>query len=145
MTQKKKEVDPTAAAGLESMAQVIAKRARKYMFTKYSLDLVEKKQAEERRRCRRLCIPTVITEEKINRREGARIIDVSMNEARLEAPFLLSFLSHVTLEFDLPGSKKAFSVVGWVAWSKEACQKGWYEVRIQFNQNHWEINQLLPL
>ena len=115
------------------------------MFTKYTLDLVEKKQAEARRRSRRLCIDTAVIGANGTVREGARLIDLSMNGARLEAPFPLPFLSHVCLRFILPGSTREFNLPGWVTWSKEAGEKGWWEARVQFKQNHWEINQLLPL
>jgi hypothetical protein len=77
--------------------------------------------------------------------KGSKIIDLSMNGAKLELPFSPPFMSQMVLKFALNGSNKILSVMGRVLWSKMTLQRGWYEVGVQFYQNYWEIDHLLRL
>jgi len=122
-----------------------ARKAKKYIITKEILAKLEKKREEERRRARRFSINTELLEANGTASEGSRIIDLSMNGAKLELPFSPPFMSQMTLKFALQGSKKILRVVGRVVWSKMTLQRGWYEVGVQFHQNYWEIDHLLRL
>jgi hypothetical protein len=129
------EEDPIAAT----------RKAKRYIINKEILALSKKKREEQHRRARRFAINTELLEINGKPGQGAKIIDLSMNGAKLELPFSPPFMSQMTLTFSLGGAEKVFKVVGRVIWSRTSLEKGWFEVGIQFYQNYWEIDYLLRL
>jgi hypothetical protein len=134
-----------ASAGVEDDAVILARKAKKYLLNRDLLTRMAKRQEEERRRARRYLINTELLEANGNPGKGSKVIDLSMNGARLELPFSPPFMSQLVLKFSLQQSTKIFRVVGRVIWSKMTRQRGRYEVGVQFYQNYWEIDQLLRL
>jgi hypothetical protein len=135
--------DPPA---LEEESPIAANRkAKRYIINKELLAAVQKKREEQYRRARRFNINTVLLKVNGNPGQGAKIIDLSMNEAKLELPFSPPFMSQMTLTFSLGGAEKVFKIVGRVICSRTSLEKGWFEVGIQFCQNYWEIDYLLRL
>jgi hypothetical protein len=122
-----------------------SRRAKRYIFNKDILAKLKRKREEQHRRARRFAITINLLEANGRPGQGARIIDLSMNEARVELPFAPPFMSQMALTFALGGADKVFKVVGRVIWSRMLLEKGWYEVGIQFYQNYWEIDHLLRL
>lgn len=130
---------------IEDSTTIAARKAKKYILNKEIMAKLEKKREEQRRRTRRYVVNTELLEANGTPGKGSKIIDLSMNGAKLELPFSPPFMSQLVLKFALHESKKILSVVGRVLWSKMTLQRGWYEVGVQFYQNYWEIDQLLRL
>jgi hypothetical protein len=145
MGDQKRLPDNDLSAHLEDSATVAARRARKYLLNQDMLAKLGKKREEQLRRARRYVVNTELLETNGAPGNGGKIIDLSMNGAKLELPFSPPFMSQLVLKFPLPGSTKILRVVGRVIWSRTALQRGWYEVGVQFYQNYWEIDQLLRL
>jgi hypothetical protein len=139
--KRKTENDPN----LEDSATIAARKAKKYILNKEILVKQAKKRDEQRRRARRYVVNTELLEANGSPGKGSKIIDLSMNGAKLELPFSPPFMSQMVLKFALNGSNKILSVVGRVLWSRMTLQRGWYEVGVQFYQNYWEIDYLLRL
>jgi len=133
------------SAGVEDNAISTARKAKRYLLNKDLLTRMAKKREDERRRARRYQINTELLEANGNPGKGSKVIDLSMNGARLELPFSPPFMSQIVLKFSLQQSSKIFQAVGRVIWAKMTQQRGWYEVGVQFYQNYWEIDQLLRL
>jgi hypothetical protein len=129
----------------EDGATLASRKAKKYLLNKDMLAKLEKKRAEERRRSRRYLVNTELLDVNGNPGNGSRIIDLSVNGARLELPFSPPFMSQLVLKFALPQSPKTLRVVGRVIWTRTAFERGKYEVGVQFYQNNWELDQLLRL
>jgi hypothetical protein len=145
MADQQKRPEKGSSAGEEERAITAARNVKKYIINKEILTKLKKKRGEQHRRARRYVINTELLEANGRPGQGSRIIDLSMNEAKLELPFSPPFMSQITLNFSLRGAEKVFKVVGRVIWSKLTLQKGRYEVGIQFYQNYWEIDYLLRL
>jgi hypothetical protein len=129
----------------EDGATIAARKAKKYLLNQEMLAKLEKKRLQERRGTRRYIVNTELLEANGNPGNGSRIIDLSMNGARLELPFSPPFMSQMILKFALPESTKILRVAGRVVWTRTAFQRGKYEVGVQFYQNNWEIDQILRL
>jgi len=140
-----KKTDQKNAEQAEEKAIREARRARNYLITRELLEKMTKQQAEKRRKARRFQIYREILEVNGKPGNGALIIDLSMNGARLRLPFSPPFMSQIKLKFTLQSDAKIQSVVGRVIWSRRAIERDWYEVGVQFYQNYWEIDQLLRL
>jgi hypothetical protein len=141
--QRKKEKDP--APSPEEIAAIAARRTKKYLINREILAKLLKEREEQRRRVRRFVLNSELLATNGSPGQGARIIEMSMDGARLELPYSPPFMSQMVLTFSLGGSEKVLTVVGRVLWSRMTMQAGWYEVGMQFYQNHWEIDQLLRL
>ena len=145
MGEQKKTNEINCPAGSEDNAENTARKARKYLLNREMLAKIEKEREIQLRRARRYNINTELLEANGNPGKGSKIIDLSMNGAKVKVPFSPPFMSQIILKFGLQESKKIFRVVGRVIWSRMTLQRGWYEVGVQFYQNHWEIDQLLRL
>jgi hypothetical protein len=132
-------------AGLEDSVEIVRRKTRKYLLNQEILAKLEQKRKIQRRHARRYNINAELIETNGNPGNGSKIIDLSMNGAKVEVPFSPPFMSQIALKFSLPESEKIFHVVGRVIWSRMTLQRGWYEVGVQFYQSHWEIDQLLRL
>jgi hypothetical protein len=145
MREQKGKKEKDQAAHGEETATDVSRRIKKYIIDKEIFTKLTKQREEHRRRARRYAVNTDLLEVNGTSGNGSKIIDLSMNGARLELPFSPPFMSQITLKFALEGSQKILRVVGRVIWSKMTFQRGWYEVGAQFYQNYWEIDQLLRL
>jgi hypothetical protein len=145
MGDQPKNFDKDPSSSLEEYAQVAARKAKKYIINKEILTRQKKQHEEKRRRARRFIINSELLEINGRPGQGSKLIDLSMNGARLGLSFSPPFMSQITFSFSLGGSKKIFKVVGRVIWSRATLQRSWYEVGIQFYQNYWEIDHLLRL
>jgi hypothetical protein len=145
MGDQGKKAEKSQTSSLEEKATIAARQAKRYLMNQEVLVKLEKKRQQERRRARRYAINTELLEVNGIPGNGAKIIDLSTNGARLELPFSPPFMSQMTLKFELQGAKKALSVVGRIIWSKMTLKKGWYLVGVQFYQNYWELDHLLQL
>lgn len=145
MGELRKDKDKDQSSGSEDRLTIEARKARKYALNREILAKLEKQRQENRRRARRFLVNTELLEANGAAGNGSRILDLSMNGARLELPFSPPFMSQMMLKFNLQGSQKILSVVGRVLWSKMTLQRGWFEVGVQFYQNYWEIDHLLRL
>jgi hypothetical protein len=141
--QRNSDKDPSFS--LEESAIIAARKAKKYIINREILAKLKKKREEQRRRARKFVLNSELLETNGRPGRGSKIIDLSMNGARLELPFSPPFMSQMEFKFSLGGPEKIFKVVGRVLWSRMTLQRGWYEVGIQFYQNYWEIDQLLRL
>jgi hypothetical protein len=145
MRDQRKSVDKNPSAVGEESAITATRKAKRYIIKKELLALLQKKREEQPRRARRFAINTELLEVNGKSRRGAKIVDLSMNGAKLALPFSPPFMSHMTLTFSLGGAEKVFKVVGRVIWSRMSLEKGWFEVGMQFYQNYWEIEYVLRL
>jgi hypothetical protein len=145
MGDQKRLTDNDLSAQLEDSVTAAARKARKYLLNQDMLAKLGKKRDEKQRRARRYAVNTELLETNGIPGNGSKIIDLSMNGAKLELPFSPPFMSQIVMKFVLQGSTKILRVVGRVIWSRTALQRGWYEVGVQFYQNYWEIDQLLRL
>ena len=75
------------SAGVEDNAIIAARKAKKYLLNQDLLTRMAKKREDERRRTRRYQINTELLEANGNPGQGSKVIDLSMNGARLELPF----------------------------------------------------------
>jgi hypothetical protein len=145
MADQRRKTANDPLADQEDCASMAARKARKNLLNQEMLAKLARKKDEQRRRARKYVVNTELLETNGAPGGGARIIDLSMNGARLELPFSPPFMSQMTLKFTLQGSKKIMRVVGRVIWSRIGLKRNWYEVGVQFYQNYWEIEQLLRL
>ncbi len=145
MGDQRKNDEKNSASGLEDSATSAIRKAKKYLLNQEMLARIEKKQQLERQRARRYRVNSEVLEANGNPGKGSKIIDLSMNGAKVNVPFSPPFMSQMVLKFGLQESEKIFRVVGRVIWSRMTLQKGWYEVGVQFYQNYWEIEHVLRL
>lgn len=145
MENQKNKPGKETAAQLDEQATLGSKKVKRYIINKQILAKLEKKREEQRRRARRFVIDSELLEANGIPGRGSRIIDLSMNGAKLRLAFSPPFMSQISLKFSLQGSTKIFTVMGRVIWSRMTMQRGWYDVGVQFYQNYWEIDQLLRL
>ena len=97
----------------------------------------------EQRRARRFGINLEILEINGKPAQGARILDLSTNGARLELPFSFPINDQLKLIVLLPGLKKPSTFIGRVIWKKPANSEGQYTIGLQFYQNYWDLDQWL--
>lgn len=142
---QKKKADDKAPAAAENKGLLEVRRARDYLIKKELIAKMAKQQAEKVRRARRFFINKELIEVNGKPGNGALILDLSMNGARLRLPFCPPFMSQITLKFSLQNDNRLIFVVGRTIWSRTAPDKGWHDVGVQFYQNYWEIDQLLRL
>ncbi len=140
-----KKTDQKSAEQAEDKAIREARRARTYLINRELLEKMTKKQAERLRKARRFPVNRELLEVNGKPGNGAQLLDLSMNGARLRLPFSPPFMSQITLKFTLQTDARIQSVIGRVIWSRRGLDKDWYEVGVQFYQNYWEIDQLLRL
>jgi hypothetical protein len=95
------------------------------------------------RRARRFSINLEILEINGKPAQGARILDLSTNGARLELPFSFRIKDQLKLIVLLPGLKKPSAFIGVVIWKKPANSEGHYITGLQFYQNFWDLDQWL--
>ena len=122
-----------------------ARKARKYLLNQELLAKLKHKRIAERRRARRYLVNIELLEVNGKPGIGSRMLDLSMNGARLELPFSPPFMSQIVFSFPLPESTKTLRVVGRVLWAKAALERGRYQVGVQFYQNYCKIDQVLRL
>jgi hypothetical protein len=134
-----------SSVGVEDDLIRAARKAKKFLLHHGLLVRMGKKREKERRGARRYLVNTELLEANDSPVTGAKVIDLSMNGARLQLPFSPPFMSQMVLKFSLPQSPKIIGVVGRVIWTRITLQRGWYEVGVQFYQNYWELDQLLRL
>ena len=144
MGDQGKKAEKDSSTGLEERLVIESRKTKKYLINKEVLAMMKARQ-EERRRARRFLIDTELIEINGAPGQGSRIIDLSINGAKLDLPFSPPFMSQMTLKFALQGSQKILRVLGRVLWSKMTLQRGRYEVGVQFYQNYWELDHLLRL
>jgi PilZ domain len=145
MGDQRRDGEKNSAAGLEDSVVEAVRKARKQILNQEMLAKLAMEQKRKSQRIRRFKINLDILEANGVPGRGSKIVDLSMNGAKLELPFSPPFMSQIALKFGLPESEKIFQVVGRVIWSKMTLQKGWYEVGVQFYQNYWEIDHELRL
>jgi hypothetical protein len=97
----------------------------------------------ERRRARRFAFNVEIQELIGKSVQGARLLNLSSNGARVELPFAARINEQVAFWVLLPGLKEPSKFIGRVAWKRPANQEGRYVTGLQFYQNYWEIDQWL--
>ena len=97
----------------------------------------------EQRRARRFGINLEILEINGKSAQGARILELSTNGARLELPFSFQINDQLKLIVLLPGLKKPSTFIGRVTWKKPANSEGRYATGLQFYQNYWDLDQWL--
>ncbi len=95
------------------------------------------------RRARRFPLDIEIIEAIGKSAQGARLIDLSSNGARVEVPFAAKINEQVAFVVLLPGLKKPSKFIGRVAWKKPADAEGHFVTGLQFYQNSWEIDHWL--
>lgn len=145
MSDQKRKTANDPLADQEDFASMAARKANKNLLNQEILAKLARQKDEQLRRARRFVVNTELLETNGAPGGGAKIINLSINGARLELPFSPPFMSQITLKFALQGSKKIMRVVGRVIWSRIGLKRNWYEVGVQFYQNYWELEQLLRL
>jgi PilZ domain len=97
----------------------------------------------EQRRARRFALNVEIQEIIIKSVQGARLLNLSSNGAKVELPFSARINEQVAFWVILPGFKKPSKFIGRVAWKKPVNPEGRYVTGLQYYQNYWEIDQWL--
>ena len=94
----------------------------------------------EKRRARRYELNIDILELNGKPVQGARILDLSTNGAKLELTYSPRINEQLIFKFILPGFQRQNKISGRVAWKKTILE-GRYIIGIQFFNNFWDIDQ----
>ncbi len=97
----------------------------------------------EQRRARRFPLDLEVLEIIGKSAQGALILNLSSNGAKVELPFAARINEQLIFLVLLPGLKKPSKFIGRVTWKKTANPQGRYVTGLQFYQNYWEIDQWL--
>ena len=98
---------------------------------------------KEQRRARRFALNLEVLEISGKPAPGARLLDLSVNGARLALPFAPRINEQLKFMVLLPGLTKPSTFIGRVGWKKPADPEGRYVTGLQFYQNYWDLDQWL--